>query len=116
MSESWPETVRIGYRDYRVERWDHTEAMRAGNFGECDHAKGVLRIDGGLDAQQAAETMMHEMLHAVFSCFGYADWAKAEDPEEAAVTILAKGLSCTTRDNPELWAQISKALGAAADV
>lgn len=64
-----------------------------------------LRKDFATEKQRA-ETLLHELLHAVWNerCI------VAKDGEEKIVTKMSIGLAALIRDNPELFSDIVKAL------
>ncbi|MGI9486268.1 MAG: hypothetical protein ACR2RF_10405 [Geminicoccaceae bacterium] len=104
-----PKTVRIGYADYRVQPWPHHEAAAAGRYGECSSYELVIRIDDGLldrSPLKAADTMLHEILHAIYWVYGVED----EDKEERLVGMMASALTQVWRDNPQVVAWLNEQL------
>lgn len=93
----FPEKFRVGYRSYHIEDWSPRAAYSSGRYGEASHVEGVIRVDTSHGPVQSAETLLHEILHAVSATnhanlFGHG--------EEAAVTGLSAGLTQVMRDNP----------------
>lgn len=91
--------LKIGRRFYKVRReYLPTE------YGRVDLDKGVIRIDDPQPPLVVADTILHEILHAI--------WAERRLPnrtrEERAVTALAQGLTTVFRDNPGLLTYIDK--------
>lgn len=103
---AFPTTVRIGYRDFAIEEWDTKQANAAGRYGECDKANGVIRVDTSYGPVQAAETLIHEVLHGCFHVAGIDD----SDAEERTVTHLSSQLTQVFRDNPDVMAYLRSAL------
>lgn len=101
-----PTTIRVGWADYRVEQWPTADAVGARMYGQACHASKVIRIDERLDAHQAAETMIHEVLHTVYTLWAIDD----KDDEERTVSALSHGVTQVWRDNPKLVAWIEKSL------
>jgi cob(I)alamin adenosyltransferase len=102
----FPTTLRIGYRDFAVEEWDTKQANAAGRYGECDKANAILRIDVTYGPEKAANTLLHEILHACYDISGLTD----EDNEERTVTQLSSVMAQVIRDNPHLLAYLGHAL------
>lgn len=105
----FPTSVRVGYRTYRIEDWAPKSAAAAHRYGEASHGEAVLRVDLSYGPVEAANTLLHELLHAI------AHTNHAEDlfgAEERAVQGLTGGLTQIMRDNPPVrdwltwaWAQ-----------
>ena len=74
------------YKFYRVPK-----VGRANNSGECDFTKNIIRIKEGMEKTAEAETILHEVLHAL-------------DPNlsEVRVHAFAAQLHQVLRDNPRL--------------
>lgn len=94
--------VKIDHRTIRV------EAMPA-NDKACGYyldGPGVIQIDHTIPPDQQADTLIHEILHAI--------WASRSLParvsEETAVTRLASALATVLRDNPDLPMWLEQAL------
>jgi cob(I)alamin adenosyltransferase len=101
-----PSSIKVGYRDFCVEEWAPSEAISSGRYGECDKANAVIRVTTIHGVDKAANTLIHEVLHACFDVAGIAD----EDAEERTVTHLANALTQVIRDNPDLVAYLTDAL------
>ena len=93
-----PDKIRIGYRDFQVEVWDHLNAVSANRFGECDRNLGIIRVDVVSEPQNVCNTLLHEILHAV----RHQQQLENDDheQEERVVTVMANALSQVLRDNP----------------
>lgn len=106
---TFPTSIKVGYRLYKVERWAPIEANARGMFGECCHTTGFIRVSDVLvetDWVKAANTLLHEILHACW----YVGDLEDESKQEKTVTVLANQLSAVMRDNPEAFAWIASAL------
>lgn len=106
---SLPETVRIGYADYKVERWEHHKATAAQRYGENSSHELTLRIDEELFERaplKAANTVIHEILHGIYWIYGLED----EDKEERIVKVMASAWAQIWRDNPKLVAWLNEQL------
>ena len=96
---AFPAVVKIGYRTIRVIKWDFRDAVAARNFGEYHRHPGTILVDESLEGDQARETFLHELLHAI-----YGVWPLPTQPptltEETIVATMAAGLATVLRDNP----------------
>lgn len=101
-----PQSVRVGPFDYRVQSWPSREASAADRFGECDRFNNVIRVRDDISRQRSAETMIHEILHAVWDTQGLGD----NETEERIVTCFGLGLSQVIRDNPDFVAWVQQNL------
>lgn len=108
-----PEKVRVGYRDFAVRPMKPLEATAKDIFGECDLTMAEISIRDDLHPVKAANTLLHEVLHAAFY-IGNIDHHGPE--QEKIVTVLANMLSQVWRDNPDFVAFIEEGInGAGAD-
>lgn len=57
-----------------------------------------------LNDAETADTILHEILHAIF----YKMYVGKGDDEEAVVSKLATGLVTVMKDNPELFKALQK--------
>ena len=94
--ETVPTSIKVGYRTYSVSLMDHWESTDKQAFGRCDNNGGRIELDAHMDAPKAANTLLHELMHAVWYVWGMD--RKVE--EEPAVTIMSNGLTTIMRDNP----------------
>lgn len=112
--ENIPKHVKVGYKDYRIEFAPVGAVIAGGLYGECRHAEGVIVIAPGIDAKETANTLLHEILHAVWRCFniprGKAGILDDVLNEEIAVGGTANGLCAVMRDNPEVFNWIAGVL------
>lgn len=105
----FPTRVKVSYKTYRIEDWHPKAAAGAGRYGEASHQERVLRIDTSFGPIQTADTLMHEILHAIASV-GHTELFSGS--EERAVEGVAAGVTQVMRDNPAVrdwfawaWAQ-----------
>lgn len=100
-----PETIRIGAYDISLILEMHPKGEKGdavfGLWADSEH-KIVLAMDqpGRI---RAANTLIHEINHAIFSACGMSD----RESEERVCTALANGWCQVWRDNPKLMAWIS---------
>lgn len=103
---SLPASIKIGYIDYKVICWPPIDATAAGRRAECDNLVSAIRVRDDLPDAAFAESLIHEILHALYYVFDIRD----DDKEEKTVGVMATALATVWRDNPALIAFISGAL------
>lgn len=109
MSVTFPTTARVGYRDYRIESWPTMAASGEGCLGQTCNVTGTIKVNQALIAEQpvkAANTLIHELLHACWFVGGLKD----DDDQERNVTVLANQLTQLWRDNPPVIAYLAENL------
>jgi len=99
-----PGSIKVGYQTVALELASREDLIDA--YGDCNHEKQRIRIGDWLKPQQAAETLIHELLHAVWPN----RWSHVGDIEETLVTGLAPNIAGVWRDNPAIVAWLSWAL------
>ncbi len=104
---SLPSQVKVGGFTHTIEDWDPREAESRDHFGECQRNRKLIRVDCSYGDRQSAKTLLHEILHVIYS-----EWSiKDSDDEEAVVDSMSNGLHAVYRDNPELMRWIADRLG-----
>lgn len=101
-----PSKVKIGYREYQIVDWEFLDASAHGRMGEIAHISRRIKIATCHGPVQAAETLLHEIIHGVFYVWCAAD----QDDEERTTSLLANGLATVWRDNPDVLAWIDEAM------
>jgi hypothetical protein len=99
-----PSSVRIGFQDFTIDPYWETPAPANGEFRRDE---GMIKYDSALPVQRVAATVLHEVIHGAWDMGRLGDGPD----EEHAVTVLANQLAQVWRDNPELVAYLSEALG-----
>jgi Zn-dependent peptidase ImmA (M78 family) len=94
-----PPTLRIGHRDYKVERWPSKTAQAQAADGMHDPINAIIYVNEDRTGYDQLDTLLHEILHA---CFYVADIDAEKDGEERIVTRLASTLVQAWRDNYDL--------------
>jgi hypothetical protein len=94
-----PTRIKVGHFVYRVERW-RSEGEAGDRWGECDHGELVIRLRPVIPGTQLADTLIHEILHAIHNVWGL----RVGDDEERIVAVTATALLTVFRDNPKLLA------------
>ena len=90
-----PEYIKVGPYDISVRVISSELAARLKEDGDFDGE--TIHIADGQRGPQLADTILHELLHAIYATFGLKD----EDEEERIVSALATGLVGVLRDNRE---------------
>ena len=94
--------VKIGYRDYTISFKEMTNGLQ----GECDKTffsnqeKGRITIKKGMDDIEKCNTMLHEIMHAIFTERGL---IFSDKTEERIVLSMTNGLIDFIRDNPRFF-------------
>lgn len=108
-----PDKVTIAGLRYEIST-DADELARTGQKeranlqGHCDRQKQRILLSTEMHDQSVAETIVHEVLHAITQIVGLADeWDT--DTEESVVNRLAPPLAQTIANNPKLTAAIQEA-------
>jgi hypothetical protein len=97
--------IRVGPFDYKVMPMGKTDELT--KFGEHDGNTQELRFcETFASNARAAETTIHEVLHAIYEVMGIGD----KDTEERTVLLMARGLAMLIRDNPSLIKWIVQSL------
>lgn len=88
-------------REYQVE---YVESLDA--YGYCNVNAHLIQIDDGQDTTEEADTLVHEIFHALMF---YMDIGLGAKKEEHVVRKLATGFTQVFRDNPHLLAYLANA-------
>lgn len=107
---SWPpsEVTIAGLRYEIVDNLRELVDEGPNLLGMCDRRRQRIVVDLDQHEQQAAETVVHEVLHALTHVTGLADeWG--DETEEQVVSRLAPALAQTIGTNPHLTRWISEA-------
>ncbi len=100
-----PADIRVGPFDIKIVHLDARTARQAyGLFSEERHEIGLRKTFK--NKQQCAETLVHELLHAIWSV----QTINHKDGEERIVSKLSMGLTQVIRDNPHLVDYLKRAL------
>jgi hypothetical protein len=111
-----PKQVRVGYLTYAIKPMSDEVSEAGKMMGHCDNSEALIRIWTGSSAHQAANTLLHEILHACWHVGSLGDVCDDRDvKEEIAVSIFSNQLSQVWRDNPDVIAWITERLHGPAD-
>lgn len=92
--------IKVGGIDYAVSIEDLSDFNNGETFrmGQCHEVKAVIEISEGMSVQRQNQTLIHEMMHAVFIESGI----DAENEEEL-VNSIALVLYQVLKDNDFSW-------------
>jgi len=90
--------IKIGYRHYDLEFHAASHELEPGYVGLHQTMKQKILIAEGITPVKQANTLLHEILHAV--CTEY-EIFEDQEAEERTVSCLANGLSQFIQDNPK---------------
>ena len=88
-----PTHIKVGPFDFKIVSIDKDLGRRLREDGDFDGES--IHVTKGQRGPQLADTVLHELLHAVFATFCLKD----EDEEERIVSVLATGIVGILRDN-----------------
>ena len=97
-------TLKIGYKKYLmyfVKKLDGGKTQ--GDCANHDGVKGVIRIAKGQHKVEKANTVLHEILHAICHVQGL---NLTDKEEERIVLSLTNGLIDFMRENPKMVEQL----------
>jgi hypothetical protein len=96
-------SIKIGSTDYSIEYVPLNEEL----FGDFSYINSRIRIEQNLIGPPLVDTVLHEVLHAIWRLGQLKD--KKED-EERVVSVMATYLTQVLRDNPALMPWLRKHL------
>ena len=94
-----PTSIKIGYRDYKLEEWKQTVATANEAQGQFFQKEGIIGYVADEKGVSHANTILHEVLHAIIYQWNI---DLDEKMEETVVNGLTNGLITVFVDNPEL--------------
>ena len=100
--------IRVGYRQYSIQPWTQAELTTTQSHGQCDKMRGVIYVCTEDDPLVVVDTLIHELLHAIWHEYGLDE----KEDEERAVLMLATGLTQVLADNPHLCRWINRQIRA----
>lgn len=95
-----PKALDLLGKEYTV-RVDHMMRDLDAASGKCMPSKCLILLAGDQDVQQQRDTLLHELLHGLWSEMGLSEEVKDEH-EETIVRRLGTALLYVLRANPEL--------------
>lgn len=99
--------VKIGYKKYKILNLDSVSARTNEINGQFFAQDGIIALSSTEDSVSHANTLLHEILHAIVYQWGI----ELDDKEEEKIcNTLANGLTTVFVDNPWLLPHIQKNL------
>ena len=98
--------IKVGHRHYVVQPLP--EDRRKALDGLCHLHTGVIELNPDNPPQVQAETLLHELLHAVWEAGGVTRVGRRD--EETVVSLLSLGLERVMVDSPEAFEVINQGL------
>ena len=93
-----PDVVRIMGRNYAVV-FETDSVLGTENLGTCNTQRCLIAIREGQHPVEEADTLIHEIMHAVWYCMSISEGGAGE---EAVVRRMASGFAAVLMDNPDL--------------
>ena len=94
-----PQSIKVGYRDYKLEKWKQTIANAGDAHGQFFAKEGVIGYTEEEKGVSHANTILHEIFHSIIYQWNI---DLDEKMEEIVVNGLTNGLTTVFVDNPEL--------------
>ena len=94
-----PDKIKVGYKEYKLEEWKQTVASANEAQGQFFAKEGVIGYTAEETGVSHANTLIHEILHAIVYQW---NMELEEKVEELVVNGLANGLTTVFVDNPQL--------------
>ena len=99
-----PEKIKIGYKEYRLEKWKQTVASAIEAQGQFFAKEGIIGYTDDEKGVSHANTLLHEIIHAIV----YQWNIDVGEKEETIVNGLTNGLTTVLVDNPKLIDYLKK--------
>ena len=99
-----PEKIKIGYKEYRLEKWKQTVASANEAQGQFYAKEGIIGYTDDEKGDSHANTLLHEIIHAIV----YQWNIDVGEKEETIVNGLTNGLTTVLVDNPKLIDYLKK--------
>lgn len=107
-----PAVIKIGWRTYRIVEWSSQIAASKAAYGETSNMLNEIRVERTFGYACAAQTLLHEILHAI-----RAVWPRAKDAdEETEVNLDSIALATVWHDNGAVMAWIAEGLAASSTI
>ena len=99
--------IKIGYREYKIKNLDSIVSRCNEINGQFLASDGVIALSSTEDNISHANTLIHEILHAIIYQWG----VELDDKEEEKIcNTIANGLTTVFVDNPSLLSYLQKNL------
>ena len=101
-----PDKIKIGYKEYRLEKWKQPVASANEAQGQFFAKEGIIGYTDEEKGVSHANTLLHEIIHAVV----YQWNIDVGEKEETIVNGLTNGLTTVLVDNPKLMDYLRKSI------
>lgn len=101
-----PDSLRIGPFEIQVMPWNPMSAASSRRYGEFSSMEQVIRVDPNAGKIKTCDTLLHEVLHAIYWVYTIDE----KDGEERTVAMLSTALLQVFMDNPDLREFINESL------
>ena len=99
--------IKIGYRDYKIKNLDSIVSKCNEINGQFLASDGMIALSSTEDNISHANTLIHEILHAIVYQWGI----ELDDKEEERIcNTIANGLTTVFVDNPSLLSYLQRNL------
>ncbi len=96
-----PKRLKIGNMTYDLEIMGSAQTRESGAHGQCVYNDQVIRLGSIMKRQQARDSLMHEVIHAILD--GYGIEVEKEGGEEHLCGVLPMALDLFRQANPKAW-------------
>ena len=93
-----PKTIKIAGHLYRTKIKNGTWSGDTMSRGQVNTNVLAIKLDKNMPKSRKGETLVHEIIHAIYHEYGLED----TDKEERIVSVLSTGLYQVLVDNPKL--------------
>ena len=104
MAQTLPKEVDILNLTYRINWISPPDESAPEHLGLCDFQAQVISVTKSLPRQSRAETLLHEIIHAINHGMG----APSKIDEERFTSKMSIGIATSIRQSPEVWKWISR--------
>lgn len=104
MSQKLPTEVDILNLTYKINWMEPPEESGAEQLGLCDFQEQIISVTKSLPRQSRAETLLHEIIHAINHGMG----APNKIDEEKFTGKMSIGMATAIKQSPEVWKWIMK--------
>lgn len=98
INDKIPAYINIGYRSFEIIPLEYADFEMTDKYGWCDKINNKIYIYVGTDPMMTADTLLHEVMHAVWAFMGLDE----KHDEEPIVARLTTGLLSVLFDNLDL--------------
>lgn len=104
-------SIEVGPAVYTVKKVGDLHGDQGQYYGECQYLNKEILLREGMQKKQEAQTLLHELLHAIMAeyCIRRAIDMDNEE-EEVIVDLVALGLTQSLASSPQLMKYLSKNL------